>query len=141
MGKETIVIKEIKEAKTKAGKPMWWIKDENDVDYCAFEHFAIDGLKEGYENVVDIDHTGNKPTIRNFFEVKNQVEVITEKIVTIGQAIEKASKVNTMPKDPVGLAVKVFNTLVNKGEFEGAIVEIPRKAAIEVVKDIQKAFE
>jgi len=136
MVKQTIKIKGITEKAGKTGQKYFVIDTDDGTMSCFPDYKGLDLLREAWrmdEPIhvnVETSEDGKFKNIRNEKAGSKSPQATTERQSVKGSAYEK---------DPVGLAVEVFNELHANKVI--AITHVERmKIAIELVKQAQKAF-
>jgi hypothetical protein len=144
--KKNLDIIEVENKTANNGKPYCRIKT-NDGWMACFDGKANEALKSCVGQNADIevreskgkDKDGNDVTYHNiakYYGVDQGVPVVKP-----GVPVEtKVNNVRTMPKDPVRLAVELFNSLTPYTVTTEAGAEENMKKAIELVKQAQEAF-
>ena len=148
MEKKNLRIDEIEEKKANSGKVYWRVKTNDGWTSC-FEKEVVEQLQKNIEKYVNVTiATSDKNdfvNIRKFNGVVEEqqdppVEVVKPVISEPATTMRKSVKGTAYEKDPVGLAIEVFNTLViSKGEEEINVEEL-MKLSVNLIKEAQKSF-
>ena len=135
--KKNLTILEVEEKTTNAGKPYSRIKTDTDGWMACFDSVAGDHCKENIgKNVsVEVKQSGEYFNIAKFYGVEND-EVEVEKVPQ-----ETKVSPHKCPKDPVGLAVEVFNELLKIMKPEEDVSKEMMQKSIDLVKQAQEAFK
>ena len=148
MVKQTIKIKGITEKQGKTGQKYFVIDTEQGTMSCFPDYTGLQMLRDAWRNDtivhvnVETSEDGKFQNIRN--ESKNKPVSPQNAFNEVPQAIAEARKSvkgSAYEKDPVGLAVEVFNALIDcplgdKQPDNSLIMQ----ASINLVKQAQKAF-
>ena len=159
MTKTNIAITEHEDKTSQGGKDYTRFKTNNGWMSC-FEKDVIAKCKENEGKIVSVEIAESEKNGRTFSNIRGFYEVVSEATEQIEKTPIKPQEftdsINLMPnyierksvkgtayeKDPVGLAVEVFNTIVSRldkvftfNDAEGAM-----DTSVKLVKQAQKAF-
>ena len=146
MVKQTIKIKGITEKQGKTGQKYFVIDTEQGTMSCFPDYSGLQLLKDAWRNDTIIHVNTETSDDGKFTNIRNESKTVNPKDAfgtTGGENLQlrKPVKGTAYEKDPVGLAVEVFNGLIDSKEFESnPSVEQDMDVAIDLVKQAQKAF-
>ena len=145
MVKQKIFIKGITEKEGKSGQKYFIIDTIDGKMSCFPDYKGLDDLRTAWKNDTSIDvnvETSEDGKFKNIRNEKKGQWGSKENDKAMLDTQRKSVKGSAYEKDPVGLAVEVFNALITKAEAGTAHdwVTIMRDS-IDLVRKAQKAFE
>ena len=144
MVKQKILIHGISDKEGKTGQKYYSIDTSKGKMSCFPDYAGLKDLKEAYTNETEIEVNVETSEDGKFQNIRNERKAVAQDgdapIYQPKTSERKSVKGSAYEKDPVGLAVEVFNALIEHQKDDELKAKTFMECAINIVKQAQKAF-